>query len=881
MSSLLLRQPWAKLRRRCCKNRSYCRERCDCPILASLSLIGHAADVAAVLLCLLAQPTIRARLARLAGVTELSARDLARLAVLAALHDLGKVNHGFQNQARPVGEKGPRCGHMAPLEAVWLGSKADHGRRTIERWLREAAPDLEAIEAWTGGRHRQVLLAHHGALPGQQSSADPALWQATATYDPLRAVGELVAAIRGWFPEAFATAGQLPWSERFGHAFAGLLMLADWLGSDERRFGYGDGEPDGPERFAWSMARAEAAMLALQLDPAMRREAARRLGWTFAGVFPELAAAGRAARPAQARLLALPPAAGPRLTVLEAETGSGKTEAAFGHFLDLLCQGEVDGLYFALPTRAAAMQIHGRIEALLKACLGEAAPPVGLAVPGYRRMGGEELLPDPAGRWPDDPADALRDRFWAVERPKRYLAGAVMVGTVDQVLLGALKVRHAQLRSAALLRHLLVVDEVHASDVYMTEILTALLDQHLAAGGHALLMSATLGAVARTRLTIRKRQLPPERAAAVAIPYPSLQIGRDEPEGLSEGGLGRPPVAVELWPAWQDLAGPAARIDQAVAQGARVLWLRNTVRDAIAAQQTLEAAGVPTLTCAGQPALHHARFAAEDRLLLDNALEQAFGKARASRPGLVAVTTRTAEMALDVDADLLVTDLCPADVLLQRLGRLHRHDRQRPPGFERAQAIVLAPGEAELAGWLRQDGEVRGAPLGFGRVFPDLLGLLATRRELAELGEVRVPEHCRRLVEAATHPDALSQLADELKGAWQRHRQRIWGTNAAARTVALGNAIEWDKPIQSSGGPDEKITTRLGLDDREAELPEGTTGPFGVAIRRLRVPGWMVGDTPANAQPSAITLAPAGLTFMLGPRRYRYDRLGLRAEVDT
>ena len=110
MSSLLLRQPWAKLRRQCCKSRSfYCRERCDCPIVASLSLIGHAADVATVLLCLLAQPTIRARLA---------------------------------------GEKGPRCGHMAPLAAVWLGKKADHRRRTIKRWLREAAPDLEAIEAW-------------------------------------------------------------------------------------------------------------------------------------------------------------------------------------------------------------------------------------------------------------------------------------------------------------------------------------------------------------------------------------------------------------------------------------------------------------------------------------------------------------------------------------------------------------------------------------------------------------------------------------------------------------------------------------------------------------------------------------------------------------
>ena len=89
--------------------------------------------------------------------------------------------------------------------------------------------------------------------------------------------------------------------------------------------------------------------------------------------------------------------------------------------------------------------------------------------------------------------------MWAVERPKRYLSGAAMVGTVDQLLLGGLQVRHGHLRSGPMLRLLLVIDEVHASDAYMTEILRNVLDQHAAAGGPALLMSATLGALARLR----------------------------------------------------------------------------------------------------------------------------------------------------------------------------------------------------------------------------------------------------------------------------------------------------------------------------------------------------------------------------------------------
>ena len=61
-------------------------------------------------------------------------------------------------------------------------------------------------------------------------------------------------------------------------------------------------------------------------------------------------------------------------------------------------------------------------------------------------------------------------------------------------MLAALQVKHAHLRGSALSRSLLVIDEVHASDTYMTAVIDRLLRGHLAAGGYALLMSATLGA---------------------------------------------------------------------------------------------------------------------------------------------------------------------------------------------------------------------------------------------------------------------------------------------------------------------------------------------------------------------------------------------------
>jgi hypothetical protein len=86
-----------------------------------------------------------------------------------------------------------------------------------------------------------------------------------------------------------------------------------------------------------------------------------------------------------------------------------------------------------------------------------------------------------------------REQVWAASRPKKYLAGTIAVGTIDQALLATTKAKHAHLRLSCLTRSLLVVDEVHASDRYMETLLGALLRFHQRAGGHALLLSATLG----------------------------------------------------------------------------------------------------------------------------------------------------------------------------------------------------------------------------------------------------------------------------------------------------------------------------------------------------------------------------------------------------
>ena len=144
-------------------------------------------------------------------------------------------------------------------------------------------------------------------------------------------------------------------------------------------------------------------------------------------------------------------------------------------------------------------------------------------------------------------------------------------------------------------------------------------------------------------------------------------------------------------------------------------------------------------SCQGVAALHHGRFAAEDRNLLDAAVEEQVGANREGG-GRVVIGTQTLEQSLDIDADLLITDLCPMDVLLQRIGRLHRHERPegRPAGFESAVCHVLLPDGDDLSPLLKRGSNRNG--LGPGSyVYEDLRILEATRRLVAEYAEKGEP----------------------------------------------------------------------------------------------------------------------------------------------
>lgn len=872
-------------------------------VVAWHPLEAHCADVAACCEALLRDTLLGTRLARLLGTSTLHPVMLARLVVLAALHDLGKFSIGFQN--RPYPERSLQGGHVAPIVRA-LSSSGPVSDQVVT-----AIAPVECFgEVWAN--YLAASISHHGRpekigeRDGDATGFNPQEFAPAFGLDPIAGMARLVERAREWCPEAFESAApyhELPESPAAQHFFAGLVMLADWIGSDRRVFQYAEDRSD-PMPLARERAAEVVRSRFLAVDTL--RPACRADYSVFS--LPGNAFVPRAAQ-SVVTSLPLPASNEASLTILEAETGSGKTEAAIHRFAQLFRSGAVDGMYFALPTRTSATQIHERVVRAVASTFADVEPakrpPVTLAVPGYLRVDEAtgQALPKFDVLWPDQ--GASRDRTWAAEHPKRFLAGSVVVGTIDQALLSTLAVDHSHLRATALSRLLLVVDEVHASDAYMTKLLDQVLGFHFACGGHAFLMSATLGTTARQQFTARVRCTDPlaplpkqawlSLDAACGEAYPAVHHAGSESAARahSAGGPGNPKsITVQLWQAVDAPDEVAVRALEAARSGALVLVLRNTVSDAIATHEALEELATPDdepmfFKVNGMRTLHHARFVDGDRRLLDDAIEARLGKHAGRNRGIVVVATQTVQQSLDLDADFLITDLCPMDVLLQRMGRLHRHERtadQRADGFRDAVCVVLDPGP--LVNLLDDRGNAHGRH-GYGRVYADMRILEATRNLLIDHPTISVPSDNRMLVERSTHPDALGAVESQAGPSMVAHANQSVGATTFQRQLASLHGVQRTTPLGEYGFPPRdsarRITTRLGEEDRMVEFEGEFRSPFGTAVKRVKVPHWLARDWPADIHGRVTSQRHGSVQFGCFDADQReiacftYDRLGLRA----
>ena len=529
--------------------------------------------------------------------------------------------------------------------------------------------------------------------------------------------------------------------------------------------------------------------------------------------------------------------AGPALFMIEDETGSGKTEAALmlAHRLMVACRA--DGLYIALPTMATANAMFDRLSAACGSLfMADANPSIAL-VHGARDFHGfqsavlradrnEAPYSDTAGQAEasDTTASAACAAWIADDRRRSFLAD-VGAGTVDQALLSVLPSRHQSLRLLGLMRRVLVLDEVHAYDAYMQREIETLLEFQAGLGGSAIVLSATLPLAVRVRLADAfsnglSTHTDAVEVAGNGMDYPLATVRATDVRTSTKvsGRRERARALPVRFLRTPDEAFDA--VEKAAGAGKAVLYLRNTVDDALDAYMELAARGL-------DPVLFHARFALADRLMKEELVVRTFGKNSGDeRAGKVLVATQVVEQSLDLDFDALVTDLAPVDLLIQRTGRLWRHDRPKRQGHPELLVVSPPPVTDANADWFKTL---------FPRaafVYRDHARLWLTAKVLEEKRVIESPDCLRSLIESVYGDEAETCVPDDLVGSFFDAEGRA----GAERGIATTNVLALARGYVRDGGAwdgDIRTPTRLADDPqvtlRLACVRDGRIEPYAQA----------------------------------------------------
>jgi CRISPR-associated endonuclease/helicase Cas3 len=481
-------------------------------------------------------------------------------------------------------------------------------------------------------------------------------------------------------------------------AFAGWTTLADWVGSMGEHFAETLDARPGDDLVAYisrSRKRAQEAVKAVGLY----RPAALHTG-SFSELFEH-----DTPRPIQARVPSLDiPEEVPTLTIIEAPTGEGKTEAALWLAARQQHGRTGGGLYVGMPSQATANGLYPRLVRFLSSEYagrhdGEAANLVLLhgnadLHPSRQSLDAPRLADmrdgDDERSEPQERAE-VRTRRWFLPK-RRGLLAPYGIGTVDQTFLGVLFSKHFFIRLTGLAGKTVIFDEVHAYDTYMSKLFVRLLRWLRTLGAHVVILSATLPAQTRRDLIAAWTDDAPDEDND-ALGYPAIthvanghiDLHDDLPEPNEED---KKHTRLDWMP--PDLDGVAKRIRRKVTDGGTVIAIVNTVRRAQRLYEKLTV-GEHALNLPEEDHwLLHARFPHGQRAQREDAVLERFGPNRPAQPGVL-VATQVAEQSLDLDADYMFSDLAPIDLLLQREGRLHRHKRARPDGFDRPELCVLCP----------------------------------------------------------------------------------------------------------------------------------------------------------------------------------------------
>jgi CRISPR-associated endonuclease/helicase Cas3 len=636
---------------------------------------------------------------------------------LAGIHDIGKATPAFAFQD-PRSMRRMEAGGFQFIDGLPQRRGEAHHTTTGQLILGEWLVDRGFDPAETG-QFAVVVGGHHGVPPtdaellhvnehGDLLGTDP-LWAA-----PRRELLEWMADSVG-VSDRVASWREVRLSQPLQAVLTGAVIVADWIASNEDLFPY---SPD----LLHAGDRLDAGWDDLDLPTPWAAVEPPRDPLILFGRRFRLPSDARP-RPIQEAVVEAAqamPASG--MLIVEAPMGEGKTEAALAAVEVLAARTGAGGCFIALPTRATSdamfSRVMGWLSRLPDADVGRGAQSVAL-VHGkawlnaeFSRLYSRTL---PGGLSEGDGGVALATHRWLAGRKKSMLS-SFAIGTIDQLLFGALRARHLALRHLALAGKVVVIDEAHAYDVYMSAYLDRALEWLGAHGVPVVVLSATLPAGRRAAMMKayddgrfghpRKSSWRDRSASPATDHYAEVRTARSYPL-VSRSGADRSAVLRTCLPSGRevnvalarhpdDVTAMAETLARALSGGGCALVVCNTVtRVQATATKLREAFGDSVAVTVA-----HSRFVGPDRAAKDRWLVETFGPPPEpdgqSDPGKMARPTRhvvvasqVAEQSLDIDFDLLVTDLAPIDLMLQRIGRLHRHRRTRPTAVSGASCLVI------------------------------------------------------------------------------------------------------------------------------------------------------------------------------------------------
>ena len=703
----------------------------------------HCLDVAAVAdIWLTESRTLLKQIAIQINCLESDAKAIILFYVL--LHDLGKFDARFQNY----------------VEEIRVQLQGEEFEVEPEKYAHGSHGYLHFMKSYGHNEAMKAVAGHHGYCDTSidRNLAEPDADEELVELDKV-ARKEWIEFCLAWTGlTEIPDIGDIP-------MLAGLCSVADWIGSSITSFK--TKVEDLNEYYQCTLPRAKQALIE-------------------AGVLNKLNGAGfeylfspYQPRGIQTLLNDMPLETG--LTIVESDTGSGKTEFALAYASMLIEKNLADGIVFGLPTQATANGLFERI--------GEAASklfPDSTLTLAHSKS--KYLIPDENG--------------FLHQSSKRAFLGSLSVATVDQILMGVLGIKHQFIRSFGTRKSVLILDEIHSFDAYMYALIERVLQGQHQAYSSVILLSATLP------LSLKTKLVKPYSGKVSSIEYPLVtHVGMDgkTQEIDLKQPIARKKVYLENWLS-NDLL-PTAEQQQSLIEhaknGAVIGVICNTVHDAQNLYQQLKS----QINTEDEPLeidLFHARYTFSDRARIEKQILDIYGK-HAGRQGRILVATQVVEQSLDLDFDLLVSQIAPIEFLMQRMGRLWRHDRintelsPRSTRIKQPTFITLLP-DQPISSWKTHY-------QGSGFVYRNIRVLYRTNQYLNKNSKLTFPDCYRDAIEYVHNEQAYTEEPEELLSLFESYQQEQDGSAYTAKMYSVLDS----KPLND-------VDPRCALLTREGEM---------------------------------------------------------------